>query len=268
MSGAQGRTNGLIGFLPIAIGGPPANAIEDSAYFACPKMQLEVPGSSVSLVTLHLSQLEFCSVHPEEEALLQGNVAEKRRSEFALGRAAARLALIEQGFTDPPPVLKGTGREPAWPEGIVGSITHCGPWAIAAVANDRSVWALGIDLEDIDAVPHNEIGDIVCSEAERGWVFGGRDTRLRLAMLFSAKEATYKALFPLCRKFFDFHDADLTWFPQRGCFLGKLCTDLSPEFPKGFSIEVDCRRRANFVFTRATIEAHNRTTADEQESSA
>jgi 4'-phosphopantetheinyl transferase EntD len=185
-----------------------------------------------------------------------------------LGRAAARLALTELGFEDPPPILRGAGREPLWPGGIVGSITHCGPWAIAAVANNQSIQAIGIDLEEIVAVPYNEISNVVCSEVERDWVFGGRDTRLRLAMLFSAKEAIYKALYPLCQKFFDFHAAELTWFPQRSCFLGKLCTDLSAEFPKGFSFEVDCRRRANFVFTHATIEAHSPTTADEQESSA
>jgi 4'-phosphopantetheinyl transferase N-terminal domain len=81
---------------------------------------------------------------------------------------ALRLGLhLSGGVEDPPPVLQGLGREPAWPQGIVGSITHCGPWAIAAVASSESIEALGIDLEDYRVVPHEEMADLICRDSEK-----------------------------------------------------------------------------------------------------
>ncbi|MFF4689931.1 hypothetical protein [Streptomyces sp. NPDC001307] len=38
-------------------------------------------------------------------------------------------------------------RAPRWPEGIVGSMTHCAGYHAAAVARGRSVAALGVDGE-------------------------------------------------------------------------------------------------------------------------
>jgi 4'-phosphopantetheinyl transferase EntD len=102
--------------------------------------------------------------------------------------------IIGAGHTNLSPVLRRTGREPAWPSGIVGSITNCGSWAIAAVAKAESLKSLGIDLEDVEAVPHEEIAELVCSDVEREWVFRGGNSKLKLAMLFSAKEAVDSSL--------------------------------------------------------------------------
>ena len=69
---------------------------------------------------------------PEEEALVAGAVT-KRREEFAAGRNAARAALA--GLGPPPcPLLRAGRRAPAWPQGIVGSITHCSGFCCAVVA--------------------------------------------------------------------------------------------------------------------------------------
>jgi 4'-phosphopantetheinyl transferase EntD len=222
-----------------------------------PGLQLKFapPGPPFTLVAIRQGHLETSGLHPEEASLLRGNVAEKRRTEFALGRTAARQALRELGLGNPPPVLQKAGREPSWPQGIVGSITHCGSWALAAVARSKFLEGLGIDLEDVEAVPHQEIADLVCRAPEREWVFQGGDSRLKLAMLFSAKESAYKALHPLCRRFFDFHGVELTWSPQRGIFRGVLCVRLNRKFPKGYSFEVSCQRSANFVFTHVILKA-------------
>lgn len=218
-----------------------------------PELRFSPLGADITLVVLHQDRSGHCTLHPEEASLLRGNVAKKRRNDFVLGRAAARLALIGAGIRNPSPVLQGSGREPVWPQKIVGSITHCGPWAIAAVANNKSVEAVGIDLEDAQDVPHGEIAGTVCNDSEREWVFASGDNQLKLAMIFSAKEAIYKALYPLCKKFFDFHAVELTWFPQSNQFRGILLVDLSSTLPKGYRFKVGCQKRATFVFTHAIV---------------
>jgi enterobactin synthetase component D / holo-[acyl-carrier protein] synthase len=217
------------------------------------KLQFNPPVPGCALVVLDSSQLADCGLRPEEARVLPGNAAEKRKTEFSLGRAAARQALTELGFPESTPVLQGSRREPLWPEGIVGSITHCGFWAIAAVAKREQVKALGIDLEDVERVSEEEIASIVTNEAERRWVFGGEGSRLRMAMLFSAKESIYKTLYPLEHCFFDFHAVELTWLPERARFLGRLCLPLSPDFREGYSIEVGCQLKSNFVFTHTFL---------------
>ena len=215
------------------------------------KLLLNPPAFGCALVVRNRTQLG--DLHPEDDSLLPENAAEKRKSEFALGRAAARQALAELGWSEPPPILRGAGREPLWPSGVVGSITHCGDWAIAAVAKCEDVKTLGIDLEDVNRVPHKEIATLVSSESERRWIFGGDDGQVRLAMLFSAKESIYKAFFPLAHRFLDFHDVELTWLPERDIFLGRLCTRLSSELCDGYSIEAGCQLQENFVFTHAFL---------------
>ncbi len=213
------------------------------------KFHFNPPLPDCALAVCDNSQPPVSKLRPEEASLLPENAAEKRKSEFALGRAAARQALAELGLREPPPVLRGAGREPLWPEGIVGSITHCGSFAIAVVGKQEHVKALGIDLEDVERVSHDEIARFICNEREHRWVFDGDDGQLRLAMLFSAKESIYKALYPLEQRFFDFHAVTLTWLPERQQFVGTL----SPQFRERYPIEVGCQREGHFVFTHAFL---------------
>jgi 4'-phosphopantetheinyl transferase EntD len=76
---------------------------------------------------------------PEDAVLLPGEEAvvaravDKRRREYTTTRHLARAALSRLGL---PPVAIATGgnREPLWPAGIVGSITHCDGYRAVAVA--------------------------------------------------------------------------------------------------------------------------------------
>ncbi|MGA9592604.1 MAG: 4'-phosphopantetheinyl transferase superfamily protein [Candidatus Acidiferrales bacterium] len=207
------------------------------------------------LVPLHSRAVGSLQLHPEEESLLSPKVSAKRRNGFILGRAAARLALRRAGCAYSPAILQGPDREPLWPAGFAGSITHCGEWAVAAVAAQRRVRAIGIDLEDVDAVQRGEIAETVCSEAELKWVADTKDSPQKLAMIFSAKESIYKALNPLCHRFFDFHDVELAWSPQRARFEGTLRVDLERDFPAGFQIQAGCQTWQNLIFTHALIAA-------------
>ena len=155
---------------------------------------------------------------PEEEALL-ARAVDKRRREFATARACARSALARLGVA-PAPILPGERGAPGWPPGIVGSITHCAGYRAAAVAPVRDVLAIGVDAEPDDALPDGVLTAISLP--------GERARLLDLAsaapgtnwdrLLFCAKEATYKAWFPLARRWLGFEDADITIGPSDGTF--------------------------------------------------
>ncbi|MEU6194021.1 4'-phosphopantetheinyl transferase superfamily protein [Streptomyces sp. NPDC047061] len=158
------------------------------------------------------------TLFPDEEAVTRGAV-EARCVEFRTVRHCARKALGELGIP-PVPILPGPRREPQWPEGIVGSMTHCEGYRAAAVARAGDVLALGIDAEPHEGLPDgmlpavarpDEIARLIRLQAGRPEVHWDRLT-------FSAKESVYKAWFPLARRWLGFHDATLTLHPDRQTF--------------------------------------------------
>ena len=147
---------------------------------------------------------------PEEREHIAQSVA-KRRAEFAAVRRCARRALQELGFP-PVPILPGEQREPQWPEGVVGSMTHCAGYCAAAVARTGDVSALGIDAEVHAPLPEGVLELISLeSERERLEQLAGRGpgTVHWDRVLFSAKESVYKAWFPLTRRWLGFEQADI-----------------------------------------------------------
>ncbi|MFF8379432.1 4'-phosphopantetheinyl transferase [Streptomyces sp. NPDC015661] len=146
---------------------------------------------------------------PEEEALMARAVP-GRRGEFATGRLCAHRALAALGVPASP-LLRGRRGAPAWPEGTVGSITHCAGYRGAAVARSARFLALGIDAE-----PHAPLP----SGVHEAVVFGAEEARLReLAarrpdiawdrLLFSAKESVYKAWSGYGGAWLGFEDAEV-----------------------------------------------------------
>src|SRR5437763_335927 len=79
-------------------------------------------------------------LYPEERACIARAVP-KRRAEFATGRVCARQALERLGVAVGP-LLPHPDRSPAWPPGIVGSISHTDGYCAVAVA--EATRALGI----------------------------------------------------------------------------------------------------------------------------
>src|SRR5258708_36276243 len=100
---------------------------------------------------------------PEEMAMV-ANAVDKRRREFATGRACAREALRELGIA-PGPILAGERGMPRWPPGVVGSITHCAGYRAAAVAGSGDLMAIGIDAEPDAPLPDGVL-DVVALPAE------------------------------------------------------------------------------------------------------
>ncbi len=150
---------------------------------------------------------------PEEEPLIARSV-DKRRREFITVRYCARLALGELGVP-PVPILKGEKGEPCWPDGVVGSLTHTEGYRGAAVGRHDTVRSVGIDAEPHDVLP-NGVLDAISLPAERAEL---NDLPAGLhwdRILFCAKEATYKAWFPVTRRWLGFEDAHIVFSVDDG----------------------------------------------------
>jgi 4'-phosphopantetheinyl transferase EntD len=147
---------------------------------------------------------------PAEEALL-ARAVDKRRREFTTGRICARRALARLGI-EPAPLLPGPDREPLWPAGVVGSITHCEGYRAAVVARARDVVSVGIDAEPNGPLPDGVL-ERVSLPGERAWVraAAGREPAVHWdRLLFCAKETVYKTWFPLAHRWLGFEDAEIT----------------------------------------------------------
>jgi len=156
----------------------------------------------------------------EEEAAL-GRVTETRRNEFTLGRQCGRRALGGLGVAAQP-ILPGPSRQPVWPDGVVGSITHCARWCAAAVACSGSIASLGIDIEEHSALPDGVLESIAAGE-ELEWVERAESGVAWDRLLFSAKESVYKVLFPLTGRWLGFDGARIRIGPEEGSFQAELC---------------------------------------------
>ncbi|MGI9147809.1 MAG: 4'-phosphopantetheinyl transferase family protein, partial [Chloroflexota bacterium] len=171
-----------------------------------------------------------------EERCLGPNAAERRRFFFALGRAAARDALAELGVAAVA-IRRGSAGEPVWPDGIVGAITHTGDLAVA-IAGWRSDYAgLGVDLEQLSPGLSARAARLVCTPLEMAWV-GEAGASSRATLLFSAKEAVFKALYPIERIWLGFGDAELEWHADRSAFEAHLLKCASASHPAGSRLQV------------------------------
>lgn len=156
-----------------------------------------------------------------EEAAQFGWAVERRKREFTTGRTCARRALHELGLPATS-ILRGPKREPLWPSGVVGSITHCPGYCAVALARQPEVLTVGIDAEIHDELPPGVL-DHVAIEPERAWLAAVATERTRWdRLLFSAKESVYKAWFPLTGRWLGFNDALVTFDPTAGTFHARL----------------------------------------------
>lgn len=170
---------------------------------------------------------EEAGLYPDElEAV--GKAVDKRRREYAWVRHCARQALGGLGLP-PGPILNGPKREPLWPEGVVGSMTHCDGYRAAVVASTDLLLGLGIDAEPHGPLPDGILDSVTLPEE--------RDHLAALAvrrpdvhwqrLVFSAKESVYKAWFPQTNAWLGFHDASLLFATDpaatdRGTFTARL----------------------------------------------
>ncbi len=143
------------------------------------------------------------ALHAEEEVCLKSAIAKVRRQSGA-ARIAARQLLSKLGYENVA-IAKASSGAPVWPAGIAGSLAHEERVAVAAVARNSDFLVLGVDIEPAEPIP-GELVDVIATPRERSLY---APSLLRGRQLFVAKEAVYKAAYPLIRRFLDFHDIEV-----------------------------------------------------------
>ena len=191
------------------------------------------PGSLPAFVSYALRRVgDVANTATETEvAALHPRTVATRRAAFVAGRTASHAALADLNC-DVPSILTGPMREPLWPDGVSGSLSHAGDVAIAMAAAHEHAGGVGVDIEKVRPAP--ELWDQVPLAVERRWLEGLADPaegdRMLLA-LFSAKEAIYKAFYPRVGHYFGFEAAALE--PTPFGFAASLVEAIDEAFPPG-----------------------------------
>jgi len=139
----------------------------------------------------------------------------RRQAEFFHGRLCARAALRRIGVeSDTLQLPIGSRREPLWPAGVIGSITHTAAIAAATALPATGDWrGVGIDIEPIlSADGATAARAMVVSSAEAHYLapFEARlGAHLPLTLAFSAKESFFKAAHGVVGRYFNFDAAEL-----------------------------------------------------------
>jgi 4'-phosphopantetheinyl transferase EntD len=160
------------------------------------------------------------SLLPEEAGAFAGSVIKSRRASGA-ARIVARALLAQLGCSCMTALPKATSGAPVWPQGIVGSLAHDSRFAIAAVGRRHDVAALGIDIEPADELPFEL--DLIATPRERLTI--GSDRHIG-RLLFTAKEAVYKAVHPLDNVFLEHHDVEIDFDARKATVRGGRVLDL------------------------------------------
>lgn len=152
--------------------------------------------------------LNYDGLDPLERTLVSQAV-DVRKAEFGDARWCAHQALSELGATGP--VLRGERGMPLFPDGFVGSITHTQGFRAAVAAPYSSVRSIGIDAEPADALPDGVVDAIArASEVPQMSKLVAAGVTCPDRLLFCAKEATYKAWFPMTQRWLDFDQAEIS----------------------------------------------------------
>lgn len=142
---------------------------------------------------------------PAEAADLSPRAVAKRRQDFQNGRLAAARCLAHLNLPRTP-IRSGSDRAPIWPDGVIGSLTHSGGIALAAMGRCAEWSAIGLDLEHLSGVRRLAIAERIADADERSWI---GQSRRRLMAVFSAKESIFKALYPAHQAWFGFEAVTL-----------------------------------------------------------
>ncbi len=171
---------------------------------------------------LVLKKIEDCrgELDPQELAEIQP-MAERRQFEFASGRYCAHVAQKMLGLS-PQPILRKR-RAPLWPETFIGSITHSD--LIAGAVVSTALRGVGLDIEAAGRV-EEELYRVLFNKAEQAQISAADFDAA--TVLFSAKEAGYKAINPIGQKFIGFLEAEIILQPADQTFTIRYLGDHEP----------------------------------------
>lgn len=191
----------------IAVGEPGAiNGLADNPAQPSTELGALFPAS---VVAVELTGTAPRTVLTASERAFISHCAQKRIDDFTRGRACAHRCMTELGLENVS-LLAGEKREPLWPPGVIGSITHTTGFAAAVAARGNEIEALGIDCEVVDSVGA-DLWERICTPGERGRLeqLPEAQARQQAALIFAAKEAFYKCQFPKSYEWVGFEDVSI-----------------------------------------------------------
>jgi 4'-phosphopantetheinyl transferase EntD len=160
------------------------------------RLERETPHGRLAAIAIDPALFE--RLPPEEQAIAAG-FGPKRRATFAAGRAVLHHLLARHGVEESFAILRDDRGAPVLPAGFTGSISHKDSIACALVsAGDARI---GVDVERADAV-RVDLAEKILTDPERARF----TTPFELTLVFSLKEALYKALDPFVRRYVGFKE--------------------------------------------------------------
>ena len=168
-------------------------------------------GDSSSLYSSHFTTT-FVGIEEllPNEKLLTTNFSEKRIKDFSTGRFCARKAMEHIGH-EPCEILMGTDKQPIWPNGLVGSISHTTALTGAIVGLSSQINAIGLDIENIGKITP-DMWRLLYTENEQIFLnsLPLEGVAIYTTLFFSFKESFYKMQYPLTNTFLDFTDVEIS----------------------------------------------------------
>ena len=190
------------------------------------------------------------------ELEMSRKMAEKRYNEFIHGRHCAREVLQQLGYPAAE-IGKGESREPLWPDGVVGTISHTQHFAAAAVSMQTHYLGIGVDMESATPLEEKLFKAICRDEELKKFNDDGLNTEMagkRAKLLFSIKESIYKCLWPSIRHFIDFTEIHVQLNESDGSYSATPYTDkLSKEFLQ--RLRGRYKQHEGLILTSAWIDA-------------
>src|SRR5215211_2787060 len=135
-----------------------------------------------------------------ELAVMPGAVIGRRRASGS-ARAVARRLLHGAGCPGID-ILRSASGAPVWPAGFIGSLAHDNVMAAAAIARSDELGGIGIDVEAPEPLEDGVIGLVATRLEQQRFCRHPIDGKL----LFSVKEAIFKAVNPTDRVFLNFDE--------------------------------------------------------------
>jgi 4'-phosphopantetheinyl transferase EntD len=147
---------------------------------------IDLVDSDVIVAVAAISDVDLNNATTGERDVVR-NAVTTRREEFLAGRALARQLASDIGV-DLGDLLVGRWREPLWPMGISGSISHTG--SIVAVALRPGAEPIGIDVEHVGALDRDD-ATVIAHQRDRDRV--DVSSAADRTLLLSVKECVVKA---------------------------------------------------------------------------
>jgi 4'-phosphopantetheinyl transferase EntD len=145
-------------------------------------------------------------------------------------------------------------RSPRWPEGFVGSITHCDGLVAAVVAQADRIEGIGLDIEPAIPLPGDLI-PLICLPEELTSIasISAPSSANWPKVLFSAKESIHKCVAPRSGIMLDFRDVSVVVDPLAGTFHARLVKGEAEILPEFTRIEGRFLTTPEYVWTSASI---------------